>query len=532
MMSLARWKLIAITMAVLFGVLFTLPNLLTPGQLAALPGFLPHKTLNLGLDLRGGSYLLLEVDIDALRTEKLKNLSEDIRNTLTDAELGSNISQTGNTISIRLADPNRMNDAVNALNKVGGRLKNGSRDINIATTGGAPEERRIQITYSDLALTEGARDAVDRSIEVVRKRLDKTGTKEVSITPQGADRIVIQAPGESDPEKLKALIGTTAKLTFQMVNEIPPEGIIPADSEVLDYEDGRNTGEASKIVVKRRAVVSGEDLTSAKGETDQQTGKAVVAFRFSGKGGTKFGRVTTDNIGKRFAIVLDNRVISAPVIQTPIIGGSGQITGNFTPETAKDLGNLLSSGALPAPLKVEQQRVVTAELGADAIKAGAISLAIGALLIFGFIMLAYGLFGVFAGLALLTNILMLAGFMSMTQSTLTLPGIAGLILTLAVAVDANVLIYERMRDEARSGRTPMAAADAGYRRALESILDANVTTLISALIMMMMGQGPVRGFAITLMTGVVTSVFTAVLITQVLISFWFRAAKPKKLPIL
>ncbi|MDB5432729.1 MAG: secD [Caulobacter sp.] len=529
MMSLARWKIIAITMAVLFGVLFTLPNLLTPGQLAALPGFLPHKTLNLGLDLRGGSYLLLEVDIDALRAEKLKNLTEDVRNTLNDADLGNNISQTGNTISIRLADPNRMNDAVNALNKVGSRLKNGSRDINISTTGGAPEERRIQITYSDLALTEGARDAVDRSIEVVRKRLDKTGTKEVSITPQGADRIVIQAPGESDPENLKKLIGTTAKLTFQMVVDVSPEGPIPVDSEVLPYDEG---GPGAKLVVKRRAVVSGEDLTSAKGEPDPQNGGYQVAFRFNAKGGSKFAHITTDNIGKRFAAVLDGRIISAPTIQGAIIGGQGVITGHFEQEKAVTLGNLLSSGALPAPLKVEQQRVVTAELGADAIKAGAISLAIGALLIFGFIMLAYGLFGVFAALALLANILLLTGFMSMTQSTLTLPGIAGLILTLAVAVDANVLIYERMRDEARSGRTPMAAADAGYRRALVSILDANVTTLISALIMMMMGQGPVRGFAITLMVGVFTSVFTAVLFTQVLISYWFRVAKPKKLPIL
>jgi preprotein translocase subunit SecD len=527
MMSLSRWKIIVIGLAVLFGVLFTLPNLLPPQVLASYPAFLPHQTLNLGLDLRGGSYLLLEVDTDALRQEKLKNLTEDIRNTLDDGGIpGSNISLVGNIITVRPADPGRVNDVVNALAKVGTRLQSGARDINVASVG----EGRVQVAFTDQALNESGHDAVLRSIEVMRKRLDPTGTKEIPITPQGADRIVIQAPGESDPERLKALIGTTAKLTFQMVNEMDPTGVIPADSEVLPYQEARGDG-PSAIVVKRRAVVSGEDLTSAKGEMDSQSNTPVVAFRFNAKGGSKFGKVTTQNIGKRFAIVLDGRVISAPVIQSAIIGGSGQISGNFTQDSAKSLANLLSSGALPAPLRVEQQRVVTAELGADAVSAGAISLGIGAALIFAFIILAYGRFGLFAAAALVVNILMLAGFMSMTQSTLTLPGIAGLILTLAVAVDANVLIYERMRDEARAGRPPMAAADAGYRRALVSIIDANVTTLISAMIMLWLGQGPVRGFAVTLMVGVFTSVFTAVLITQVLISWWFRTTKPKSLPI-
>jgi preprotein translocase subunit SecD len=527
MMSLARWKIAAIVASILFGVLYTLPNLLPPPVLASWPAFLPHKTLNLGLDLRGGSYLLLEVDTVALQQEKLKNLQEDVRTTLEEAGMaGSRISVQGNALSVALPDPSKVNDAVNALNKVGGRLKNGARDITLNVT----SDKRIEIAFTGPAMSESSHDAVSRAIEVMRKRLDPSGTKEIPITPQGADRIVIQAPGESDPEKLKALIGTTAKLTFQMVNEIPPQGIIPADSEVLPYAE--RGGAESQIVVKRRALVSGEDLTSAHGGVDSQTGNPVVNFRFNSKGGSKFGHVTTQNIGKRFAIVLDGHVISAPVIQGAIIGGSGQISGNFTTESAQNLANLISSGALPAPLKVEEQRVVTAELGQDAISKGAVSLAIGAALIFTFIILAYGQFGLYAAAALIVNILMLGGFMSATQSTLTLPGIAGLILTLAVAVDANVLIYERMRDEARAGRAPMAAADAGYRRALVSILDANVTTLISALIMMTMGQGPVRGFAVTLMVGVFTSVFTAVLITQVLISLWFRAAKPKTLPIL
>jgi preprotein translocase subunit SecD len=284
-------------------------------------------------------------------------------------------------------------------------------------------------------------------------------------------------------------------------------------------------------VVKKRSVVTGEMLTSAQQSFDQQTGQAVVSFRFNGQGARRFGDVTSQNIGKRFAIVLDHKVISAPVIQSAITGGSGQITGNFTTESANELALLLRAGALPAPLNVEQQNTVGAELGADAVRAGAISLAIGAAAIIIFIVLAYGLFGVFAAIALLINVLLIFGTMSLFQATLTFPGIAGLILTLAVAVDANVLIYERIRDEAHAGLSPISALDHGYKRALVSILDANITSAISAIIMFWFGSGPIRGFAWTLLIGVVTSVFTAVVITQLLIGWWFRATKPKTLPI-
>jgi len=284
-------------------------------------------------------------------------------------------------------------------------------------------------------------------------------------------------------------------------------------------------------VVKKRVSVDGGMLTHAQQGFNQQTGEAVVEFRLNGAGAHRFGQVTTENVGHRFAIVLDNKVISAPVIQTPIIGGQGEITGNFTVDSATQLALLLNSGALPAPLKVVEQNTVGADLGADAVRAGVVGLSIGAVLIFAFIILAYGLFGVFAAIALLVNVLMMFGVLSMTQATLTLPGIAGLILTMAVAVDANVLIYERMRDEANSGRAAMAAADAGYRRALTSIFDANVTTMISALIMFSFGAGPVKGFAWTLSIGVVTSVFSAVLVTQLLIGWWFRVTRAKILPI-
>ena len=290
-------------------------------------------------------------------------------------------------------------------------------------------------------------------------------------------------------------------------------------------------GYAPYYVLKKRAVVAGDQLTNAAQAFDSQTGRAVVSFAFNGQGARKFGDATARNVGKRFAIVLDNRIISAPVINGPITGGSGQITGNFTPESASELSLLLRSGALPAPLKAEEQRTVGAELGADAVRAGAISLAIGAGAMFVFIILAYGLFGVFAALALVLNVLLIIGIMSFTQATLTFPGIAGLILTLAVAVDANVLVYERMRDEAAAGRSPMSAADIGFKRALVSILDANITSVISALIMFWLGAGPVKGFAWTLLIGVFTSLFTALVVTQMLIGWWFKLAKPKTLPI-
>jgi len=419
-----------------------------------------------------------------------------------------------------------VNIAVNSLrNTLGGQLQSGARDVEIR----GRADQQIEVAFAAKAADEDAANAVKQSIEIIRRRIDALGTKEPAISTKGIDRIVVEAPGESDPEKLKAIIGKTAKLTFQMVDEtVTPQDIaagrIPPDVEVLPDESNQ------PLAVKKRALVSGEMLTRAGFRPDENN-RPAVSFAFDSQGARRFGQATAQNIGKRFAIVLDKRIISAPVIQSAITQGNGIITGNFTVESANELAVLLKSGALPAPLIVEEQRTVGAELGKDAIDAGVRSLAIGAVAIVAFIVLAYGLFGIFATMALVVNVLMMVGVMSMTQATLTLPGIAGLILTMAVAVDANVLIYERMRDEAHAGRTPMAAADTGYKRALTSIIDANVTTLISALIMFQFGAGPVRGFAWTLSLGVVTSVFTAVIITQVLIGWWFRAARPKALPI-
>jgi len=530
MLSLSRWKIAIVTLSVIFGIVFTLPNLLPQKTLDALPGWVPKQKLNLGLDLQGGSYLLYEVDTAALRKERLGNLVEDTRTTLRTAGISFNgLGETGGVISVRIDDGSKVAAAVTELNKLGSPLPGAlTKDVVVSTK----SDQRIELTFAPEAARADAAKAVEQSIETIRRRIDSLGTKEPTITRQGTDRIVIQAAGESDPERLKAVIGKTAKLTFQMVDEtVTPEemqsGRMPPGVVMVPSADGY----APAYALKKRALVSGDDLESADQAFDGQSGRPVVSFRFKGPGARKFGDATARNIGKRFAIVLDNKVISAPTIQGAILGGSGQITGNFTVESAAELSLLLRSGALPAQLNIEEQRTVGAELGADAVKAGAISLAIGAAAMFVFIILAYGLFGVFAAMALVANVLLIVGIMSFTQATLTFPGIAGLILTLAVAVDANVLIYERMRDEAAAGRSPMSAADTGYRLALVSILDANITSLISAGIMFSFGSGPVKGFAWTLAIGVFTSLFTAIIITQVLIGWWFKAAKPKKLPI-
>ncbi len=532
MIQVTRWKIIVVTLAVLFGIVFTLPNLLTPQQLKALPAWAPHATLNLGLDLQGGSYLMYEVDTKALKKERLTALVEDVRKKLADEQIGAAEPVVdGEVVRVQITDPTKVDAAMSALQVLSTPLPNnpGVRDFLLSRG----PSNAIIFTMPDQAAQAAAQGAVQQSIEIIRKRIDSLGTREPSITTQGSTRIVIEAPGESDPEQLKRVIGKTAHLTFQMVDpstpveeaaagHVPPGSLLlPEDSE---YE--------KQIVVKKRVLVDGQDLTDARLGYDQRNQPAIT-FRFDTKGATRFANVTLANVGKRFAIVLDNRVISAPTIETPITGGTGEITGNFTTQSATELAQLLKSGALPAPLIVQQQRTVGPGLGADSIAAGELSMLIGFIAIVVFVMLSYGgLFGGVSVIGLLVNGLLILASLSFTQATLTLPGIAGLILTLAVAVDANVLIYERMREEARMGRAPIAAADAGFSRAIVTIIDANLTTMAAAIIMFVFGAGPVRGFAWTLSIGVLTSVFSAVMISQVLLGLWFRYARPKKLPIL
>lgn len=529
MIQLSRWKVTLVVLSLLVGLLLAFPNVLTPAQREALPGWMPKQGLNLGLDLQGGSYLLLEVDVPAMREKRVTNLVEDVRTTLAEQKIpiGSLQREAGGVV-VTVGEGAQYDAALTALR-------------NLAMTG-APQgqsdrvvtrlsDNRIRFAFTDAALAAMGATAVDQSIEVVRRRIDSTGTKEISITRQGADRIVVQAPGESDPSALERVIGQTAQLTFQMVDvsstglQDAMAGRVPPDSELLVGEDG------TPYLVKKRVLVSGENLTRA-GVGSDQNGRPAIDFRFDGQGARRFGEATAQNIGKPFAIILDGKVISAPTIQGAIAGGTGQITGNFTIQSASELVNLLNGGALPAPLKVEERRVVGAELGADAIKAGQVSTAVGAAIIVLFMILSYGfLFGGVSVLGLMLNGILIVAAMSLFQATLTLPGIAGLVLTFAVAVDANVLIYERMRDEARAGRSVIASMDAGFNKAMGTIIDANLTTLVAALIMFAFGAGPVRGFAWTLTIGVFTSMFSSVMVAQVLLGYWLKIAKPKKLPI-
>ena len=534
MMNLARWKVILVLLATIVGFLFTLPNLLPAKVRDGLPGFMPKNTLHLGLDLQGGSYLLYSVDTVALRNERLTNMAEDIRTTLHDKQIAfTDLAVNNGEIGLRVTDPAQVNDAVNLLRRtVGAPLAGvaGGRDVTVATQA----DQRLRVAFVPEAFDAEASKAVEQNIEVIRRRVDKTGAKEFNPVRQGKDRIVIEAAGENDPEKMKSLIGQTAKLTFQMVDETadPAEvaaGRIPPGDEVVVSTDGI----APSYIVSRRKPITGEMLTDAQPGFDQQGGGgSLVQFRMNGLGARRFADITRQNVGKRFAIILDKKVISAPVIQGPIPGGQGNITGRFTPESANELSVLLRAGALPAPMKVEEQRTVGAELGADAVKAGTTSAVVGLVATMIFMLLIYGwLFGGISLVALAVNALMTIGAMSLTQATLTLPGIAGLILTLAVAVDANVLIYERMRDELRAGRSLIASMEAGFGRAFGTIFDANMTHIFSAAIMFSLGSGPVKGFAWTLLIGVFTTVFSAVLVTQVLLAWWFRAARPKTLPI-
>jgi len=529
MLQLSRWKVVLVVLAALIGIVFSAPNVLPQSVLSNMPAWAAKK-LNLGLDLQGGSYLLLEVDTAKLGREKLVNLVEEVRQLMrTNSIPVTGPIERGGVVTVRVTNPADVDKAFRALQALSQPVAGGMGKFTLNVR--RAEDQQITLARTPDAITEEATHAVEQSVEIIGRRVDELGTREPAIFRQGANRIVVQAAGESDPERLKEIIGKTAKLTFQMVDDTVTAqeaqmGRIPPGSELLPSE------EEGALLVKRRAVVTGEMLTSASQDFHQQTGAPIVSFRFDGDGARRFGEATTQNVGKRFAIVLDGKVISAPVINVAITGGAGYIEGNFSVESANNLAILLRAGALPAELSVEQQSTVGAELGADAVSAGQTATIIAFVGVLVFMVLAYGfLFGGISVVALLVNGLLIIAALSVTQATLTLPGIAGLILTLAMAVDANVLIYERMRDEARAGRPPLQAMNAGFSSAIVTIFDANLTTLIAAWIMFFFGAGPVRGFAWTLSIGVITSVFTAVLITQVLLAVWFRARRPKTLPI-
>lgn len=548
MLSISRWRYWAVIIVTILGIIWALPNALPQSARDKLPAFMPKNGINLGLDLQGGSHLMFEVDKNAVFKQRLETVADDMTGALRGVQKlgdtgpkkapigfsGKSVTPDGSAINLSITNPAEVQEAVKRINSLGQPVDGISGQVAtndlIVSVNGA----QINVVLSEEAKISMTRHAVTQSIEVIRRRIDETGTKEPSITRQGVERIVVQAPGESDPEKLKKLIGQTAKLTFQMVDhsvtiEEAQSGRIPPGSVLLEQPSQPSE---PFVLVKRRAIVSGENLIDARPSFDSQRGIPVVSFRFDGAGSRLFGRASTDNVGKRFAIILDDKVISAPVIREAILGGTGQISGNFTVESANELSTLLRAGALPAPLKILEQRSVGAELGQDAVSAGAKAGIIALVLVVIFMVLAYGFtFGGFSILALGVNVILIFAGMGTVGATLTLPGIAGLVLTLGMAVDANVLIYERMREEFAAGRSVGLALDAGFNRAVVTIIDAHVTSLLSAIILFYFGSGPVRGFAWTLSLGILTSVFTAVLVTQVLIGIWYRQTKPKTLPI-
>jgi len=501
------------------------PNLLAPATFDALPSALKRKMV-LGLDLQGGSHLLLQVDADFVRKEKGENLRDDVRRVLRDAKIGyTNLALQGLTTSVRIREEKDVPEALRKLRELSQPLAGvfaGSniQDIEINENGGL-----IRLTISNAGIIQRVGQSVEQSIEIVRKRVDELGTVEPSIQRQGLDRILVQVPGLDNPKRLIDLIGQTAKLTFRMVDLTSSVQNPSPDSEVLPSNEGQ------QYVIEKRVVVAGEDLIDAQPQNDSRSGEWVVSFRFNSAGARRFANATRDNVGRPFAIVLDNKVISAPTIREPIIGGAGQISGSFTAQTANDLAILLRAGALPAPLTVIEERTVGAGLGEDSIQAGIKAAWIGSIFVIVFMFVTYGLFGLFANIAVAVNVGMILGILSLLGATLTLPGIAGIVLTVGIAVDSNVLIYERIREEVRGGRSALSALNAGFDRALATILDSNLTTFIAAVVLFYVGTGPVRGFAVTFGIGILTTLFTAFTFTRLLVALWYHWWRPKTLPI-
>lgn len=523
MMYFARWKVTAILTLLALGCIFAFPNLLPTRVSDAIPGWLPHERVSLGLDLRGGSHLLLEADIDSVVHERLTSIVDGIRSALRKANIGyTDLGVQGKAVKLKLRDPSVIETARPLL-----ETETKGLDLTIADDGS------VSASYSDAGIAELTQNVMDQSIDIVRKRVDETGTREPTIQRQGKDRILVQLPGIQDPEQVKRYLGKTAKMTFRFVDtSVTPEeatsGNLPATDELLPPDTPR-PGEPGSYVIMKRVMVSGENLTDA--QPSNHDGMWVVQFNFDSLGATRFCEATRDNVGKLFAIVLDNKVISAPVIRDAICAGSGEISGSFSSESATELARLLRSGALPAPMKIIEERSVGPDLGADSIRAGVYACAVGFALVTTYMVLAYGLFGLFADAALIFNLILTIAALSLLQATLTLPGIAGMLLTLGMSVDANVLINERIREETKLGRSPIAALDAGFRRAFATILDANLTTLIKMALLYVLGSGTVKGFAVTISLGIMTSMFTAIVLVRWIMSVWLRRRRPATLPV-
>ncbi len=515
MYKLSLQRIIMILAICVIGVFYAVPNFVQDAK-TKLPSW--WQPVNLGLDLQGGSSLLLEVDLDSALKDRMQSLEDSARSALKEIRgvHYQKISSDSNGLKVKIENANARSKAIAPLRKM---------DDGLVVTS---DNDTLVVMYDEVSLNEIKRKLVDQSIEIVRKRIDEYGTNEPIIQSQGSGRILVQLPGVQNPEEVKVLLGKTAKMTFHLVDSstTPTEakrGKLKSSSRLIRGSAGE------QYVIVRRPAVGGETLTDAN--VSFQDGGVAVSFKFNNLGAKKFGDVTKNNIGEQLAIVLDDEVISAPTIQSAITGGSGVITGNYTSESAQELALLLRSGALPAPLNILEERTVGAGLGADSIKAGVFSSIIGFIGVVVFLLLAYGLFGLFTTISVFLNLFLMLGSLSILGATLTLPGIAGIILTIGMAVDANVLIFERMREEVKNGRSIKDALGTGFSFAWGTIIDSNLTTLIAAAVLFYFGSGPVRGFAVTLTVGIVTSLFTSVTVTRLLITAWFNRYKPKALPI-
>jgi preprotein translocase subunit SecD len=534
MLYISKWKAASILLTAFIFCLFAVPNFFPESVVQRWPKW-AQRHIVLGLDLQGGSHILLEVDAAAVRKEKLEQLRDEVRRVLRDARVGLQGAPVirGNSVEVRIRESDlqqglaKLRDLSQPITGMLGAT--GQRSVDIVSVGGG----LVRLTPTEPALIERIRQAVEQSIQIVDRRVNELGTVEPLIQRQGVDRILVQVPGLQDPTRLKELLGKTAKLDFRMEDQsMTAEQALqtrpPPESEIL-YGTGKE--KQRPYLIEKRVIVSGGDLVDAQPGFDSRTSEPIVTFRFNSSGARKFAVATQENVGRPFAIVLDNEVISAPVIREPIIGGSGQISGNFTVESANDLAILLRAGALPAPLTIIEERVVGAGLGQDSIEKGRRASYYGAVLVVVFMIVTYGLFGVFASIAVGVNVGMIFGVLSLLNATLTLPGIIGIVLTIGIAVDSNVLIYERIREEVRTGRSTITAIDAGFTRALATILDSNITTFIAAAVLFFIGTGPVRGFAVTLGIGIVTTVFTAFTFTRLLVAWWVRWVRPQRLAI-
>lgn len=526
----------ATVLVCLLGLIFSVPNFLSPEQRQSLPDVLANSTIGLGLDLRGGSYLLLEVETQTVISERLDVLVDDLRRGLRQENITISGMQTGErSFSFKLNDISTLTKAEQVIRAMAQPVMTsgfGTAAQADITTQSTPDGR-FTISLTDAAIEQRVSQAITQSLEIVRRRIDETGTMEPVIQRQGTNRILVQLPGVDDPDRIKALLGKTAKMQFRLVDEnVEPfraaqTNRVPPGSELLFGEDVNGDGQPDPYVVRKRVAVSGEMLTDSQPQLDR--GFWIVSFSLNRDGTRRFADVTRSNVGRPFAIVLDDEVISAPVIRDAITGGQGQISGQFTAQSATDLALLLRAGALPAPLNVVEERSVGPSLGADSIAAGEIAGVVSIVLVLFYMAFAYGRFGVFASAALMLNIVLIAAALSVLPVTLTLPGIAGIVLTIGMAVDANVLVFERIREELASDKGPMGAVDIGYQRALSSILDANITTMIAAILLYAFGSGPVRGFSVTLGIGILTSVFTAYLLTRLFVVLYMQRARPKTL---